>query len=167
VNGIHYHPAYSGEIIALYDRLIDANGKLIGFQVWPVASATPGLFGMLPRTSYLHSSPESHFNILIASVPISEAAGAGDQSLVGQVYVSDSGDLAVAMDLGALSLAPEDLRTIAADIVSERTNTVAQSAAGPVAECARGRQIPDSRPMTFDPGQPGTPQPPTRCANSC
>ncbi|MGH7654391.1 MAG: hypothetical protein ACREN6_06975 [Gemmatimonadaceae bacterium] len=113
-NGVQYHPAYPGEIIATYDRLIAADGSLVGFQVWPAGGAPQGLFDELPHRAYLHASPGSHFNILCAPVSLSEVATAGVQSLVGQVYRSTTGELAIAMDLTALMLEPGDLEIIAA-----------------------------------------------------
>jgi hypothetical protein len=113
-NGIQFSPPYSGELIATYDRLINEKGRLVGFQVWPTVASAPDIFDRLPDRPYLHSIPGSHFNIVLNASEELDAAGAGDQSLIGQIYHSTSGELAIAIDLAGLHLEPEDLEAIRA-----------------------------------------------------
>ncbi|MFL5614854.1 MAG: hypothetical protein ACJ796_14420 [Gemmatimonadaceae bacterium] len=113
-DGVRYEPAYAGDLIATYDRLVTSDGRLVGFQVWPVAASTVGIFEALPRFSYLHAHPESHFDILLApALADQDVVSAGDQSLIGQIYRSDSGEMAIAIDLAELALTAEDLNLIA------------------------------------------------------
>jgi hypothetical protein len=111
--GVRYEPAYAGDLIATYDRLITSDGRLVGFQVWPVAASTVGIFEALPRFSYLHAHPDSCFDILLAPALMDQdLVSAGDQSLIGQIYRSGSGEMAIAIDLAELALTEEDLNLI-------------------------------------------------------
>lgn len=117
--GQRYGEAYQGDIVATYDRLIDADGRAIGIQIWPVAAYSTGFLQALPTRSYLKvDGDQVYVQLYFTGHPAIDAENAGEQSVVGRIYRATSGEFAVATDLGALGMSDRDVAAIRAAHVS-------------------------------------------------
>ena len=101
--------AFADDIVATFDRLVDPFGRLIGIQVWPVAAHTGSLLRELRTQTYLRVADEGPcFEVHFSGSSVGEVESTGEQSVVGQIYRSDSGAYAVAIDLSVLLLSDAD-----------------------------------------------------------
>jgi hypothetical protein len=113
VDETRYAQAYQGAIVATFDRLVDVNGHVVGIQIWPVAAHTEGLLHGLPARPYLRVGREGpYFEVYFEGAITDSAESSGEQSVVGQIYRADSGELAIAAGLEALLASGEDFTAI-------------------------------------------------------
>jgi hypothetical protein len=110
--GERYESQSDGEIIGSFDRLVSDSGLLVGFQVWLVESLAKRIMPRVRTTSYLHVGPGPSMAVMLGKTPFAGAVIAGDQSLIGQLFLTAAGEVAIGLDLGELVLNASDLQVI-------------------------------------------------------
>lgn len=120
-DGEKYSEAGSGDIVATFDRLVDAEGRFVGVQVWPVAAYTQGFLRELPEHEYLRVSDDLYVQLYFRIDASDDAESSGEQSLVGRIYRSSSGEFAIAVDRTALAITDADLAAAPAGSVQRTT----------------------------------------------
>jgi hypothetical protein len=115
VAGDVYRAAGAGEVSATFDRLLTADGRFVGVQIWLERAQAHHLLAKIPRSSYLSISedpPTLEVFFVDADRELAGIESAGEQSLVGQVYVSERGRLAVGIDLAELLTSEHDYEVV-------------------------------------------------------
>jgi hypothetical protein len=114
-DGLHYREAYQGDIVATFDRLIDADGHFVGLMIWPVAACTPGFVRSLPSRPYLRVADDgSYLEVYLSNASPDETESGGPQSLLGQIYRTAAGDITIGADLPSLIASDADLDALRA-----------------------------------------------------
>lgn len=103
--GSTYRAIGWGEIVATFDRLITESGRWVGIQVWPVGDEACRAVARVRSGPHIVVNERPPF-VQVYFVGLEGAgddvASAGDQSLVGGIYVSQSDSIGVAVDISEL-----------------------------------------------------------------
>lgn len=101
VDDVVFAPVEENFLSAFVDRLLDADGKLVGLNVSPTSDAAEWLVRTLRSAPYTTSGTDG-LQIWFSESPIHDARNSAEQAFGGQVFRGSSGDLALSID--ALSL---------------------------------------------------------------
>src|SRR5574338_1237971 len=115
-DGVQYREAVFGHVVATFDRLVGADSRLLGVQIWPVAAYTQGFLRALPQHDYLRVYDDLYVQLYFGAGESADAESSGDQSLLGRIYRSSSGEFAIAVDRSALAISDADLAAASASI---------------------------------------------------
>jgi hypothetical protein len=101
--GTLYRDVGAGHLVAHYDRLLDANGKLVGLQLWanPEAAGLGRLLDSLPPRPYLMPQGGSLpvYHVFFRPTPPADLDSSGDQAFGGQLFRGSGGQVALTIDL--------------------------------------------------------------------
>jgi hypothetical protein len=97
-----YRSQSPGVVSAFYDRLVNSDGELVGVQVWPLAERTDFVLSHLPSRAYLRVPVGQGCFEIYFGAKAEPATSEGDQAFGGRLYMSESGDLSLTIDLGYL-----------------------------------------------------------------
>ena len=106
-DGVRYENTGAGGITSLYDRLIDADDKLIGVQLWcfPVDIGLNDRIAALGPRPYLDASiarSTGSYGVFFSGDVDHTAASTGDQAFGGEIFRGPAGELAISIDLNYL-----------------------------------------------------------------
>jgi hypothetical protein len=104
---VRYENTGAGGLTSLYDRLVDAEGCLIGIQLWcyPVTTGLEEALAALGPRTYLDDTlaPSTRSYGIYLSGAVDHSAGStGDQAFGGEIFRGSAGELAVSIDLAYL-----------------------------------------------------------------
>ena len=107
-DGVRYENTGAGGITSLYDRLIGADGELIGVQLscFPVDSGLDEAMAALGPRPYLDVSIARRtrsYGVFFGAKVDRTAESTGDQAFGGEIFRGPAGELAVSIDLDYLS----------------------------------------------------------------
>lgn len=112
VDGVHYVDALGSDFVAFYDRLESGSGRLVGIRIWPLEPAEPLLLNRSAMPAYVRLPEGLDCIDLFLSPDPWDGHTTGDQAFGGRVYKSDSGRLAVSIDLAYLAQSPDDVEAV-------------------------------------------------------
>ena len=104
-DGVRYEHTGAASFPSLYDRLVDANGRFIGIQLYPIADSLQTMLATLRPRAYLDAVLAGRTNIYgvyFGGDVDDGAASTGDQAFGGQVFRGEAEELAVSIDLDCL-----------------------------------------------------------------
>jgi hypothetical protein len=111
IGGAEYRGLESNFLTTFYDRLLDQDDRLSGVRVWPVSDSALELWGRLPKAPYVQRG-QGFFDIWLSEAPIPDAEDAGDQAFGGRVYQTESGALALSLDVNYLCASDADFENV-------------------------------------------------------
>ena len=104
-DGVRYEHTEAGSFPSLYDRLVDATGRLIGIQLYPIAPSLQTTLAALRPRAYLDALQAGRTDIygVYFGGDVDDSAGStGEQAFGGQVFRGEAEELAVSIDLDYL-----------------------------------------------------------------
>lgn len=109
VDGAEFIAMDDNFLSAFWDRLLDANGQLVGVRVIPVSSAAEQLCAGLKGAPYA-TIDGGAFEVWLSEAPLPDAQNSGEQAFGGQVFRDGEGRFALSIEANFLFTEADEAR---------------------------------------------------------
>lgn len=101
VSNVAYHCADPDFLTAFVDRLLDGDGRVVGFYVSAVSESGAKLVNSALNAPYLRHD-NGGLEVWLSEAPISGARNAGEQAFGGRVFFGSDETMAMTIDMSGL-----------------------------------------------------------------